>query len=377
MEAIKKISEHVIYRYNGVAFPDQHAKFPGVVQLNSGRLIATYEIRNDVGFASSSTFLSWSDDEGASWHGHRELYDSSKLYLGHNISETLKPTVLNDGRIIAIGYRFHRKDAGVSIGNPVTEGLLPGDNVVCFSEDDGESWTLPKVIPHDYPELLEISGPCIELESGKLIAVSCPFKMWDGSNPSGQSGVLLVSNNKGKSWDCRSKYFTTPNNKVTPWEGRICEMQPGRLVAIVWAYDFENKAHLPNYVVVSNDAGKSWQKPFPTDIMAQASNIIWLGENLLLSIHSHRADNPIGLFVRIINFKNNQWQVVSEKMIWGKSEKKASQGNIIEQFVNLKFGQPSLLRLHSGDILATHWCAEDHCLGTIMTHRLKINIKGL
>ena len=218
---------------------------------------------------------------------------------------------------------------------------------------------------HDYPELLEISGPCIELESGELVAVGCPFKMWNGSNPTGQLGILLASNNKGDTWDSSIKYFTTRDNRITPWEGRVCEMQSGRLVAIVWAYDFENKVHLPNYVAVSNDGGDTWQKPISTNILAQASNIMWLGENFLLSIHSHRAGQPIGLVVRLVNFKNNKWQVVSEKMIWGKSEKQASQGNIIDQFVNLKFGQPSLLRLHSGDILATHWCTEEHCLGTI------------
>jgi sialidase-1 len=374
MEVIKKISEHIIYKSSDMDFPNQHAKFPGVVQLDSGRLIAMYEVRSDIEFASSGTYLSWSDDHGVSWHGHRELYDYSKLKLGYQISETFKPTVLKDGKIIAIGYRFHRKDPKKSIGNPMTGGLLPGDNVVCFSEDNGESWTLPEVISHDYPELLEISGPCIELKSGELVAVGCPFKIWDGASPSGQIGIVLISNDKGVTWDSRIKYFTTAHSKIAPWEGRVIEMQPGRLVAIVWAYDFEKDVHLPNYVAVSHDGGHAWQKPFPTNHLAQASNIMWLGGNLLLSIHSHRADEPIGIFVRIVDFTNDKWRVVAEEKIWGNSAKQDSKSSIIDQFVNLKFGQPSLLRLHNGDILATHWCAEDGCPGKIITHRLKINI---
>ena len=45
--------------------------------------------------------------------------------------------------------------------------------------------------------------------------------------------------------------------------------------------------------------------------------------------------------------------ILTEQTNW-LSGQLTSQGNIIDQFVNLKFGQPCLLRLHSGDILATH-----------------------
>ena len=40
-------------------------------------------------------------------------------------------------------------------------------------------------------------------------------------------------------------------------------------------------------------------------------------------------------------------------------------------FLSLKFGQPSLLPLGNGEILATHWIVED-CLGKIRTHRIRL-----
>ena len=39
--------------------------------------------------------------------------------------------------------------------------------------------------------------------------------------------------------------------------------------------------------------------------------------------------------------------------------------------VSLRFGQPSLLRLDNGDVLATHWASEDG-QGRIRTHRLSV-----
>ena len=39
--------------------------------------------------------------------------------------------------------------------------------------------------------------------------------------------------------------------------------------------------------------------------------------------------------------------------------------------VNLKFGQPSLLRLSETEVLATHWAVEDG-QGRILTHRLQV-----
>ena len=32
-------------------------------------------------------------------------------------------------------------------------------------------------------------------------------------------------------------YFTTPANRICPYETRFCQMGDGRLVAIVWAFD--------------------------------------------------------------------------------------------------------------------------------------------
>ena len=364
------ISEQNVYVNPLPQLRSRQGKFPGVVQLSSGELLCLFELGEAFESVDSETYVTRSADSGKTWSLQGALYDMKKLPINYRVSESVKPTLLKDGSLIAVGYRFDRSNPDLPIGNP-DGGLLPGENIVCFSSDQGKTWTIPQVIKTGYPEFLEVSGPCIETTSGDLLSIGCPMLLWDGSNPSGQLGVLLRSGNKGKSWDCTTKYFTTPGNKISPWEARLCEMQPERIVAIAWALDCTANKHLANHVVVSHDNGKTWSEPIDTGIMGQACSLMWLGGDKLLTIHSHRA-GEVGLYVRLVDLSNDKWTVLNEKAIWGKAKAHDTLKNIIDQFANLKFGQPSLLRLSNDEILATFWCIEN-CLGTIKSIRFKLN----
>src|SRR6185295_15431918 len=132
------------------------------------------------------------------------------------------------GSLVAIGYRFHRLDQESPIGIEETDGILPGDDLISFSNDEGRSWSFPSIITRTRPELLEISGPCVELKSGDLVAVAGLLSLPDGTTPSGQGGVLLRSSDKGQTWDDAVHFFQAHRKNITSWEPRICEMEDGR-----------------------------------------------------------------------------------------------------------------------------------------------------
>jgi len=372
MTVIQKTDELVLYENPIPLLRSRQAKFPGLALLPSGEIIVLFEIGEAFDSADAKTHVSRSSDLGKTWQFQGELYDAALLPEHLNISEGLKPTLLDDGTLVAMGYRYHRPDAETPIGNPETGGLLGGDNVISFSQDDGKSWSVPEVIDRGCPELVETSGPCIQSQSGDLVAIGCPFKSWEGDNPSGQTGVLLRSRDRGKSWDGSGRFFETPQNTLTPWESRICEMPSGRLVTIAWTFNTLENKHLANHVTVSHDDGRSWSDPIDTLIMGQASNLMPLGGDFLLTIHAHRAGD-VGLYVRLVDFKNDKWRVVEERVIWSGAESQDTSKDYISQFGDLKFGQPSLLHLHNGEILAVHWCVEggQHI---IKAHRLNVNM---
>jgi len=143
------------------------------------------------------------------------------------------------------------------------------------------------------------------------------------------------------------------------------------------AYDERNRRHLANQLVVSHDNGYTWAQLIDTGHMAQSSSLLFLGGEYLLSIHAHRAEDP-GIYVRLIDFSDDQWKVVDELAIWGFSAGQQTRDgqSMAEMFGSIRFGQPSLLRLSNGEFLASHWSIEDG-QGKIRVHRLHVDTAGL
>ncbi|MCE5307445.1 MAG: glycoside hydrolase [Acidobacteriales bacterium] len=367
---IDYVESHIIYENPKPHVHSRHGYFPGLTVLGSGEILAMFMVAEAFEAPNGTTYVTRSTDGGRTWRLEGPVYD--KRVVGHETTDVMKPTLLSGGRLIAIGYRYDRYDPEQGIGVEETGGLLPGDDIVCFSEDDGKTWSVPAVIPRSRPELIEISGPCVELRSGELAAVGALLKMPDGGTPSGQQGVFLRSSDGGRTWDDRTVYFRAPGGNLTPYESRLAEMPDGRLVALVWAYDTSRNEHHPNMVVVSRDSGCTWSAPIDTGVMAQASNLVPLGDDLLLTIHAHRGDDP-AIRVLIVDCARDRWRVVEEKAIWGAGvgpQTRAGQ-NMAAMFTSLKFGQPSLVHLGGGEYLAAHWSVEDG-QGKIRAHRLMV-----
>ncbi|HWR13439.1 MAG TPA: sialidase family protein [Terriglobales bacterium] len=367
---IEYLESLVVYDNPRPHVHSRHGYHPGLAELPDGELIGLFLFAEAFEAPNGTTVVSRSRDSGKTWELQGPVYDKS--VIGFETTDTMKPCVLRDGTLVATGYRFHRHDPEQAIAIPETGGFQPGDNIVCFSTDGGHTWTVPQAIQRSYPELLELSGPCIETASGDLVATAGFYNLPDGSNPTGRFGVILRSRDKGKSWD-DDVYFVPPG-KITPWETRVCEMQPGRLVAIVWAYDADNQRHLSNRVTVSNDNGFTWSPLIDTGHMGQASNLLYFGGDYLVTIHAHRAEDP-GIYIRIVDFSNNHWRLVDETLIWGRAlgEQTRSGQSMRQMFSSLRFGQPSIMRLSNGEFIASHWSIEDG-QGKIRAHRLRISI---
>jgi sialidase-1 len=364
------IESHVVYENPKPHVHSRHGYFPGLAMLPSGELLAMFMLAEAFEAPNGTTCVTRSKDGGRSWRLQGPVYD--KRVLAYETTDVMKPTLLSDGRLIAIGYRFDRHDPEQGIGIEATGGLLPGDDIVCFSDDEGRTWSVPQVISRSRPELIEISGPCIELRSGEMVAAGALLKMADGSNPSGQQGILVRSRDGGRTWDDGTAFFQASAGDLTPYEARLAEMPDGRLVALVWAYDTSRNEHHANMVTVSHDGGYMWSAPIDTGVMAQASNLLpWRGD-LLLTIHAHRGDDP-AIRVRVMDFAGDRPRVIEEKSIWGAGagvQTHAGQ-SMAAMFTSLKFGQPSLVHLSNDEYLAAHWSVEDG-QGKIRAHRIRV-----
>ncbi len=369
MSAIEVIDHHLVYKNPIPQVRSRHGYFPGLVKLPSGDLLGLFALGEAMDATDMATTATRSQDQGRTWdlEGPIRARPQEERFN----ADFLKPTLLSDGTLIATGYNFKRSERDQLVGNPATDGMRDGDELVSFSSDEGRSWSAFEVIPRKHPELVEASGPCVQLSDGTILAAGSLFPMWDGTHPSGCLGVLLRSKDKGKTWDDDTLFYKGQIEGFAPSEPRLCEMQDGRVVAIFWTHSHAASENRTNHVVVSHDGGRSWSDPIDTRILAQSSNLMYLGGDMLLSIHCHR-EGEVGLLVRIVDFANDRWKVVEEANIWAKTQA-SKVGGYSSMGTQLKFGQASLLRLDNGEILATHWGIED-AQGQILTHRLRIAV---
>ena len=342
------------------------------MKLSSGELLGLFVLGEAFEATNVTTFATRSQDQGRTWNLQGPLHRKEDAYR-HN-SDYLKPTLLDGGRLMALGYRFHRTDPDQTIANPdpAVDGIRGGDNLVSFSEDDGVTWSHPRIVPRSRPELIEQSGPAIQLRNGVILGAGSLFPRWDGSNPSGCVGALLRSEDGGETWDDRTDFFRDPAGRYAPSEPRLCEMQEGRIVSLNWMMDHIQGANTTNHVTVSHDGGATWSDPIDTGVWGQASNLMHWGGDLLLTAHCHREGEDIGVFVRIVDFSRDRWRTVETAKVWGNapSARIAVYSNMGR---NLRFGQASLLRLDGGEVLVTHWAIEEG-QGRIRTHRIRVEI---
>ena len=349
---MQKKKEIIVYQNPEPLLVSKQGIFPGVSLLPNNDLLIIFSIGQAFDSSDQRAFVTKSKDNGRSWSTPKQLHNH--IYDKHVETDTLKPLVLQNGNLIATGYAFVRPDPLTPIVDPITFDVLPLKNKISFSNDNGESWS----IPNNFNVLnkpLEISGPCIQLSSGRILAACPPFHLGE----TGHSGWIIYSDDNGKTWDKLSDFFNTPTGEIAAWECRLCEIDNNGVAVIFWTYDNVKKINLNNHIVFSKDGGESFGEAIDTGVKAQASNLMWLGENTLLTINSHR-ESPSGLIIRKVNIANSKFEILTELDLFQDENMESDSTNISKQFGSLKFGQPSLIQLQNKEILATCWCYENN-----------------
>jgi sialidase-1 len=347
---LKLIAETTLYQNPDPLLVSRQATFPGIVPLPDGELVMLFCIGQAFDAADTRVFVSRSGDQGQTWTAPVRL---SEQETTPEESESYKPLLLRDGTLLATGYAFVRPTPLTPVVDPETFELLKLVNKTSRSTDGGRTWSVPNYIDIE-GQPLELSGPCIELVSGRIIGATTPFHL----GKTGHAGWIIASDDAGKTWRKLSEFYEAPGGNVSTWECRLCEMSPGKVAVIFWAYDNAAGKNLNNHLVISNDGGETFEPARDTGINGQASNLLPLGGDKLLTIHAHR-EAPVGLVVRRVDISEGGFSVEEELDLFRNEAMASSSDDIKKQFGSLRFGQPSLLRLQSGEILAACWSFEN------------------
>lgn len=337
---------------NWLSSPVESGIFPGLCLKKDGTLSLLFISGSDFESSDQRVFSYSGTPDGLDWT-YRSLWDEIRID-GHIFTACAKPTVLPDGRLLALGYGYVRDMPEMSISEYAEKhGRFPTvKNFVAFSDDGGYTYAKPEFLNLPRPGI-EFSGPAVLMDDGRLLAFGPPFNIEN----QGQIGLCYESIDGGKTW--REKSIFHHGNTVATWECRGISLGGPRVAVIVWCFDCQKQCHLTNRLAFSEDAGETWQL-FDTGLPGQAANLLKFPDKSLGIVYAKREGEKPGIYLakgQLLPEKG--WIITETELLYDAAQSANVEGQILQQFNNLKFGQPSLTTLQDGSYLLLFWQKRD------------------
>ncbi|MCA9450189.1 MAG: exo-alpha-sialidase, partial [Candidatus Omnitrophica bacterium] len=145
----------------------------------------------------------------------------------------------------------------------------------------------------------------------------------------------------------------------------------GRILAVCWAYDFNNKRSLRNRFAFSTDRGRSFGPFHESPLHGETCTPLGLPDGRVVMIY--RRTDMKGLWAHLCRFEGERWVGIEDLPLWGTEKAAYSNGskNTFEHLSTLKFGYPQITQLSDGDLFAVFWCVED-CVSNIRWFRIGV-----
>lgn len=323
--------------------------FPGLCKNADGSLALLLVSGSGFESADQRLVAFTGTADGLNWREAGPL--SAIVSHGAAFTAAAKPTLLADGRLMALGYGFERNDQSETIsGYAEKNGEFPTvRNAVWFSSDCGKSYSEGPVWLDLNHEGVEFSGPALRLTDGRLLAFGPPFNL----NKHGQLGCCFESND-GCDWREKSIFFD--GDAITAWECRGLELSDGRIAVVFWAFDLMLQKHLSNRISISDDGGASWRVS-DTKLPGQAANLVDFGwdDGGIGLLQARREKNAPGIYLTRINLTGDAVILGETVKLYDAAGGANADMDITGQFYSLKFGQPALHRLIDGNWLLVFW----------------------
>ena len=363
---IKAINSSVIYENPLPQLRSRQSVFPYICECKNGSLAAIHVIGEAFESVDAASHISFSWDGGKTWSQPKPMFDKSGISCP--VSDSCKVTALEDGRLIALGYAYIRKNPELPVGNPETGGLLDDFVFYSISEDNGNTWGPMITIPCAWGPHVEASAPLLLLRDGTLITPITGFPDWEGNMTGPMCGRALCSRDGGKTWNDDAVCMEFGGRMVTCYEQRMCQLESGAVLCIGWNEDVVTGQRLENHYTVSYDGGRTWSDPQTTGILGQASSVCSVGGEFFMALHAVRRDTECpGIYGCVVDFSKKRWDIVEKQLLWKPETPVRKDSKMAEIFSYLKFGQPGAVRLNNGKILMTHWYAQEGQYKTVCT----------
>lgn len=305
VEGVRKVKDVLIYKD-----AQYFSSFPSVIKRPDGELIVAFRRAPDrkvfgekgTNHTDPNSYLVMvRSKDGETWTKEPEL-----IYA-HPFGGSQDPCLLqlNDGSILcaSYGWAFVRPDGIPNLKKPFFEAgnaiFLGG--YLLRSTDGAKSWQGPIYPPHIQAEINYNAlgdpvpaynrGAMVEGRNGKIYWVVAAS---DRNSPKKTSTHLLISEDKGLTWDYSSPVAV--DDTVTFNETSVYETPKGDLVAFLRTGNFNDQACIAR----STDGGKTFQKWESMGFQGHPLNALRLPDKRVLLTYGYRHP-PFGIRARILN----------------------------------------------------------------------------
>lgn len=336
--------------------PDRGAYMPSVALLPDGSFIAAQHVGSDLGAADNHIVILRSRD-GRTWKEQGSIHGPAGpadgwAYRGPQIRS------LGNGRLAMTASRFAGNGR---LFNVDTEALKRPEMLLFWSADSGVTWSPPQVIATELPPERYTCNTAGHLLTPAPDRWLYPVETWkpEGwSGPPDQKAALLVSADQGRTWGDFTIVADDPTGHLLYWDQMNALLPDGRLYTLLWTHVYSTRDDLENHFVLSENQGRTWSSPEPTNLAGQVCAPIPLTDGRVAAVYNHRRE-PQGIRVAVSadlrSFDLDHQVVVFDAGAEATLGVPGSD-NFLAEHLLIGFGKPGGMQLSDGQILVYFWC---------------------
>lgn len=358
-----KVTDHITIFRN----PLVYASFPNMARLKDGTIICAFRHAKDrqllfgrvthIDPSAKDVYL-LSKDGGKSFQKRTHTIINDKYS-----DQDPCVNVLQDGRIIVTYFRWELCAAGrgkkkwgedqfEAYGRTLWHNYdcFPGGVAFSISDDNGISWThFPRLHVKGMSETGGIRGNLVELPNGDLLL---PFYGSNSISELDRSG-LIVSRDRGESWEYLSTMAFDPECKKNYLEPNIYRTASGKIVGLFRTQtnfrlpdvDFES-TYLNLHISVSLDDGKTFGpvQEIPNLWGSSPFHALRLSDGRVLLSYGYRRE-PFGIRARICDPELEHIEDGEELIL-------------TEGAPNGDLGYPHAIQLDDGTVLVSYYICD-------------------
>jgi len=361
---------------------EQSCCFPRIAILPNGRWLAGFRAtRGKQDEDLQRAMVTWSDDQGKMWSKPTEPWAPMKVDGKPGRWRAICFTPLGGSRVLGTLNWADGSVPGQPLFNPQTEGVQDLRIFMTVSQNNGQTWSVPKrIVEKPYDKIpVSITGSTLVMPDGSW---GCQFELNKTFNDAGlwhQAAVMSHSTDQGETWSSAVDVARDPKLQVLHWDQRPQVLSDGSVVSLFWTFDKSKGDYINMHAARSTDSGRTWGKPWDIGIPGQPAPLVDLGRGRLGLVYVDRTGTPM-IKMRVSRdgartFPANTEIVVHQRSVASQTINK-QQGDSADAWAEMaafSIGLPDAVRIGDGEALVVYYTGPDKDHTDIEWARVKID----